>query len=115
RADFLALDFTTLRHLEVVEPLRHDAPRQSSLFGALNRSVTAMGARRSRDWLTQPLRTVEGIRQRPAVVTAFFEQGTILEKFRAQLGGVRDLERTIGRLSAGTGNARDLAARRLAL
>ena len=36
-------------------------------------------------------------------------------RFRAQLAQVRDLERTLGRLSAGTGNARDLAALRLAL
>src|SRR6266853_115863 len=46
RTDFLALDFTTLRHLEVLEPLHHDAPRSASLFGAMNRTVTPMGARR---------------------------------------------------------------------
>ena len=43
------------------------------------------------------------------------EDGGALEKFRGQLAQVRDLERTIGRLSAGSGNARDLAALRMAL
>src|SRR6266571_3867084 len=45
RTDFLALDYTTLRHLEILEPLHHDAPRNSSLYGALNKTVTPMGAR----------------------------------------------------------------------
>src|SRR5207248_11568519 len=38
-----------------------------------------------------------------------------LQRFRRQLTEVRDLERTIGRLSVGTGNARDLPALRMAL
>ncbi len=115
RSDFLALDFTTLRHLEILEPLHHDAPRAASLYGALNRTVTPMGARRLRDWLSQPLATVEPIQRRQEVVQAFLDSSAVLEDFRARLAQVRDLERTIGRLSSGTGNARDLLALRVAL
>jgi DNA mismatch repair protein MutS len=115
RSDYLMLDFTTLRHLEILEPLRHDAPRNASLYGVLNRTVTPMGARRLRDWLSQPLAAVEPIRRRQGAVQTFIEHSTGLDSFRAQLASVRDLERTIGRLSSGTGNARDLAALRLAL
>jgi DNA mismatch repair protein MutS len=115
RNDFLALDFTTLRHLEILEPLHYDAPRNSSLFGAMNRTVTPMGARRLRNWLSQPLAAVEPIRQRQAAVQTFLDNAFSLESFRAQLTHVRDLERTIGRLSAGTGNARDLIVLRMAL
>jgi DNA mismatch repair protein MutS len=115
RSDYLALDFTTLRHLEILEPLHHDAPRNASLYGALNRTVTPMGARRLRDWLSQPLATVEPIRRRQEAVQTFVEKTTGLEELRAQLAQVRDLERTLGRLSAGTGNARDLIALRTAL
>src|SRR6266404_392263 len=67
RTDFLALDSTTLRHLEVLEPLRHDSPRNASLFGALNRTVTPMGARRLRDWLSQPLADAVAIEARREV------------------------------------------------
>ena len=112
RSDYLALDFTTLRHLEILEPLHHDAPRNASLYGALNRTVTPMGARRLRDWLSQPLATVEPIRRRQEAVQTFMENAAGLEELRAQLAQVRDLERTLGRLSAGTGNARDLIALR---
>jgi DNA mismatch repair protein MutS len=115
RSDYLALDFTTLRHLEILEPLHHDAPRNASLYGALNRTVTPMGARRLRDWLSQPLATVEPIRRRQETVQTFVDNTTGMEALRAQLAQVRDLERTLGRLSAGTGNARDLAALRVAL
>ncbi len=115
RNDFLALDYTTLRHLEILEPLRHDAPRNASLYGVVNRTVTPMGARRLRDWLSQPLAAVEPIRRRQEAVQTFIENSTGLDNLRAQLAQVRDLERTIGRLSSGSGNARDLVALRMAL
>jgi DNA mismatch repair protein MutS len=114
-SDFLGLDITTLRHLEILEPLHRDAARTATLYGALNRTVTPMGARRLRDWLSQPLADAGAIGRRQEAVRTWVENGGALEKFRAQLAQVRDLERTIGRLSAGSGNARDLAALRLAL
>jgi DNA mismatch repair protein MutS len=113
--DYLVLDATTLRNLEVLEPLRRDAPREASLFGALNRTVTPMGARRLREWLAQPLSSAEGIRERQEVVAQWLSSPALLEEFRAALREARDLERTISRLSVATGNARDLQAIRVAL
>ncbi|HUZ07518.1 MAG TPA: DNA mismatch repair protein MutS, partial [Candidatus Paceibacterota bacterium] len=115
RSDFLTLDDTTLRHLEILEPQHHDAPRNASLYGALNQTVTPMGARLLRQWLSQPLAKVEPIRRRQEAVQTFIENTFGLDSFRQQLARVRDLERTLGRLSSGSGNARDLAALRLAL
>ncbi len=115
RTDFLALDYTTLRHLEILEPLHRDAPRNSSLLGALNKTVTPMGARLLRSWLSQPLAAVEPIARRQEAVATFIENSGPLESFRQQLTSVRDLERTLGRLSSGGGNARDLVALRIAL
>jgi len=115
RSDYLALDYTTLRHLEILEPLHHDAPRNASLYGAVNRTVTPMGARMLRNWLSQPLAAVEPIRRRQETVQTFIENSSGLDNFRAQLANVRDLERTMGRLSSGSGNARDLVALRMAL
>jgi DNA mismatch repair protein MutS len=113
--DFLTLDYATLRHLEILEPLRHDAPRNASLYGVVNRTVTPMGARLLRNWLSQPLAAVEPIRRRQEAVQMFLGDSAGLDQFRAQLSQVRDLERTLGRLSSGSGNARDLVALRLAL
>jgi len=115
RSDFLTLDYTTLRHLEILEPQHHDAPRNASLYGALNKTVTPMGARLLRQWLSQPLAKVEPIHQRQDAVQTFMENTFGLDAFRQQLGKVRDLERTLSRLSSGSGNARDLVALRMAL
>ena len=115
RNDYLALDYTTLRHLEILEPLHHDAPRNASLYGVINRTVTPMGARMLRNWLSQPLAAVEPIRRRQEAVQTFIGNSAALDNFRAQLSQVRDLERTLGRLSSGSGNARDLVALRMAL
>ncbi|HEX3889822.1 MAG TPA: DNA mismatch repair protein MutS [Verrucomicrobiae bacterium] len=115
RSDFLTLDYTTLRHLEILEPQHHDAPRNASLYGAQNKTVTPMGARLLRRWLSQPLAAVEAIVRRQETVQKFLDSGGSLDSFRAQLAAVRDLERTLGRLSSGSGNARDLAALRVAL
>jgi DNA mismatch repair protein MutS len=108
RSDFLTLDHTTLRHLEILEPLNHDAPRTATLYGALNRTVTPMGARRLRDWLSQPLAATGPIHRRQDAVQTFIAHPGRLEAMRAQITKVRDLERTLGRLSTGSGNARDL-------
>ena len=59
--DYLVLDSTTLRTLEVLEPQQESSARTASLYGALNRTATPMGARRLRDWLTQPLASVAAI------------------------------------------------------
>jgi DNA mismatch repair protein MutS len=115
RSDFLTLDYTTLRHLEILEPQHHDAPRNASLYGALNKTVTPMGARLLRNWLSQPLAKVDPIHQRQDAVETFINNSFGLDAFRQQLAQVRDLERTLGRLSSGSGNARDLVALRLAL
>jgi DNA mismatch repair protein MutS len=115
RNDYLTLDYTTLRHLEILEPLHHDAPRNASLYGVVNRTVTPMGARMLRNWLSQPLAAVEPIRRRQETVQTFIGNSAGLDSFRSQLTNVRDLERTLGRLSTGSGNARDLVALRMAL
>ena len=114
-ADFLVLDGVSLRNLEVLEPLQRDAAPPACLYGAMHRTVTPMGARRLRDWLSQPLAAIEPIRRRQDAVQAWLDHASCLDEFRAQLAEVRDLERTINRLSVGTGNARDLLALRLAL
>ena len=113
--DYLVLDSTTLRNLEILEPLHRDAPKNPTLYGALNRTVTPMGARLLRNWLSQPLAAVEPIRRRQAAVQSWLGNGAALEAFRVKLAEVRDLERTVSRLSVGTGNGRDLHALRLAI
>ena len=90
RNDYLALDYTTLRHLEILEPLHHDAPRNASLYGVINRTVTPMGARMLRNWLSQPLAAVEPIRRRQEAVQTFIGNSAGAGQFpRAAFPGAR--------------------------
>ncbi len=113
--DYLILDSVTLRNLEVLEPLHREAPRAACLYGALNRTVTPMGARRLRDWLAQPLARLPAIAERQEALKRLVLNGPALESLRRGLGGIRDLERTLGRLGFGSGNARDLISLKVAL
>ena len=107
-SDFLVLDAATLKHLEILEPLHSEGAKPATLYGALNRTSTPMGARRLRDWLSQPLSSLEKIQKRQEAVAQFIQNSTTLDQFRESLKEVRDLERMISRLSIGSGNARDL-------
>jgi len=104
--DFMVLDAVTQRNLELLESTRAD--RRHTVIGCLDRTRTPMGARLLRDWLTHPLRDVASIVARQEVVGQFCETAQMLAEFREHLGAVRDMERTLARLSVGTGNARDL-------
>ncbi len=107
-SEFLILDSVTLRHLEILQPSDRTGSKASSLFGAINCTVTPMGARRLKEWLSCPLAEQSGICSRQAAVGAWLRHPATLEEFRQSLKSIRDIERTMSRLSMGAGNARDL-------
>jgi DNA mismatch repair protein MutS len=111
--EFVALDATTQSHLELVG--KRDDRRDTSLLRALDRTVTPMGARLLRESILKPLRNLEKIRRRQAMVARFLEQPFLLNACRESMRGVRDIERTLSRISQGTGGPRDLAAIRHSL
>ncbi len=104
---FLVLDATSQSHLEIVKPR---AEGGTSLLQALDRTVTSMGARQLRQWLLHPLRDLDLLRQRQQFIADCLEAPERLRRLRDALREVRDLERTVGRLSQASGNGRDLAA-----
>lgn len=108
RSAFLVLDKITIRNLEILQPLSPDASPKASLFGALNLTQTPMGARCLRQWISQPLCQRAPIVERQSVVSAWLAFPDLLEAFRNGFKKIRDLERTMSRLSLGNGNARDL-------
>ncbi len=106
--DYMVVDATSQRNLELLESARAD--RRHTLIGCVDRTVTPMGARLLREWLTHPLKNVPQIRARQEVVETFLSATATLADFREKLHRVRDMERTLARLSVGSGNARDLVA-----
>ncbi len=110
---YVALDVATQQNLELI--CSRGAGEDSSLLAALDRTVTPMGARLFRQWLLKPLRSQTEIRQRQEMIQQFLDQPFLLSSVRKSLGTIRDVERTVGRLSQLSGNARDVVALRISL
>src|SRR5262249_45258640 len=88
RTDALLMDPMTLRHLEVVEGT--DGTRDGSLLSELDRTITSMGSRFLRSWLTRPLVSLDRIRDRLDAVEELAFRTTDRGKFRDALKGVQD-------------------------
>ena len=107
-AEFMMIDQATCMNLDLV-PRRNEERRGSvTLLGTLDGTKTPMGARLLREWILRPLADVTGIERRLDAVEALTRDRTLLHDMREQLTGIRDLERLVARLSAGSGNGRDL-------
>jgi len=112
-SDFMTLDAATRRNLELTETLRGEI--KGSLLSVLDHTVTPMGKRLMRAWVSQPLLTVDKIRTRQNGVQYFFDNGMVRAETRAALKPLADLERLVNRVIAGQAQPRDLVAMRSTL
>jgi DNA mismatch repair protein MutS len=109
--DRMSLDKATIRNLELTETL-YGGQAHGSLLGVLDRTLTAMGGRRIRQWLRAPLNRCAEINARLDAVDFLTEQILPRNNMRELLKGMYDLERLSGRLACGGANGRDLTALR---
>lgn len=107
--EFMTLDANTRRNLELTETIR-DGRLQGSLLGVLDHSVTPMGSRLMRQWVSKPLLNIKVIRERQDGVTHFYDDGLGRAEIRQALKPLGDLERLISRVISGTAIPRDLVA-----
>jgi DNA mismatch repair protein MutS len=108
------LDESTLANLEVFEGAAR-GNRKHTLFGVLNHTRTAMGARMLRAWLSEPLLEREAVEARLDSVQELKSDPIALDTLRDALAAVGDLERTVGRISLPQAGIADLLALRDAL
>jgi DNA mismatch repair protein MutS len=94
---FLAIDPFTRRNLELTETLRS---RQTggSLLWVLDRTVTAMGARLLRSWMSQPLLERQRIQNRLDAIEVFFHDNLLRTEIRQGLRSIADIERLTNRI-----------------
>ena len=112
-SQFMVLDATTQANLELVQ--NRGGGRDTSLLGALDRTVTPMGARKLRDWILHPLCDLRALGARQQMIADFLAEPFLLGNMRETLKSIRDMERTVGRLTQTGGNARDLQVLRTSL
>jgi DNA mismatch repair protein MutS len=104
----LELDESTRRSLEISRTLR-EGRREGSLLAALDRTVTAMGARTLAEWVANPLTDLAAIDLRLDAVAELVEDARLCDDLRERLGGIYDLERLLARVTTGRATPRDLA------
>jgi DNA mismatch repair protein MutS len=107
--DQLVLDAQTRRNLELTRT-QMGGRFEGSLLWALDRTVTAMGARCLRRWVEAPLVQIAPILERQQGLSELVENRSLRLALRRLLRPMADLERLAGRAGAGTASARDLVA-----
>lgn len=107
--NFMLLDSSTRRNLELIETLR-EKQKRGSLLWVLDKTKTAMGARTLRKYIEQPLIDKASIIKRLDAVDELKNNAISREEIREYLGPVYDLERLVGRITYQSANPRDLIA-----
>lgn len=106
---YMLLDRNTRRNLELVETLR-EKQKRGSLLWVLDKTKTAMGARKLRSSLEQPLINKEEILERYDAIDELNQNMITREELREYLGPIYDLERLLSKISYKSANPRDLIA-----
>jgi len=111
---FLSIDRTTMRHLELLEPL-HDAKGKNTLFDLLDFTLTPMGGRLLANWIKRPLFSLSDIEQRQLAIEELIVNPDVQFGLRKALERIKDLERLIMRISNSSAGPRDLISLSLSL
>lgn len=107
--NFMILDSSTRRNLELLETMR-EKQKRGSLLWVLDKTRTAMGARLLRNWIEQPLINREDILKRQQAIEELNLNYISREELGEYLNPIYDLERLISRISYKSANPRDLLA-----
>ena len=107
--DYMVLDETTRKNLELFENLATRS-RKGSLLEILDETVTSMGGRMLKRWLSSPLMDLDKINERLDKVSELKEKDVSRQRLRENMRQVKDIERLSARISLGIANARDLVA-----
>ncbi len=109
--DRMSLDKSTIKNLELIETL-FEKKTKGSLLGIIDRTHTAMGARKLKQWIKEPLNDVIKINERLDAVEDLLDNVLMRNNIKEYLKQVYDFERLTGRIACGTANGKDLIALR---
>lgn len=107
--EFLEMDFSTRRSLEITETMR-DKSKKYSLLWVLDRTKTSMGARKLKQWLEKPLVNPAQINKRLYAVGELKDNIMLSDDFANILSNIYDIGRITNRISLNTAAPRDMVA-----
>ncbi len=105
--DYVWMDRFTIRNLELYYST---APNAVTLLDIIDKTISPMGGRLLKRWLSLPLTNIEAIQQRQAIVKFFIENEAVFEKFVFQIKQIADLERLIGKVATGKISPREVVS-----
>ena len=107
--DFMTIDLSSRRNLELTENLREKS-KKGSLLWVLDKTETSMGSRMLRRWIEEPLVNKEKITLRLNAVEELFNYLSLNDSLKEALHDIYDIERILGKISNKNANAKDLIA-----
>ena len=105
--DFMALDISARRNLELTKSMM-SGDKKHSLLWVIDKTKTAMGKRMLRSWIERPLVNVTKITKRQNAVAELFDNELLRDDIREALTGINDIERLLSRIAYSTANAKEL-------
>ena len=105
QGQFVWLDKFTIRNLELLYTANTNA---KTLIDVIDHTVSPMGSRLMRRWITLPLKNKEKIEARYAVVECFTQNRDLIGQFQESIKAINDLERLISKVSLAKVNPREL-------
>ena len=105
-SEFLIIDASTRKNLELVETLR-EKNKYGSLLWAIDNTKTNMGARLLKNWICQPLRKKEDIIARQNYVSELVEKSDLRIQMASSLEKIYDIQRLTTKISNSTANPKD--------
>jgi DNA mismatch repair protein MutS len=103
---FVWLDRFTIRNLELISG---QTAESKTLVDILDNTLTPMGGRTLRRWLSFPLKNVRSIRNRQSVVEYLFRYPDVRNQMREQLSYIQDMERLVSKVATGRISPREVA------
>ncbi len=108
-SQYMRLDMTAVRNLEIAETMRTKS-KKGSLLWVLDKTKTPMGKRLIRSWLLNPLTNITQITHRQNAVEELVSDTVLRGELAEALSGIRDIERIMTKVVYGSATARDLNA-----
>ncbi len=108
-SDYMALDFSTKRNLEITFSMQ-DGSREGSLISIMDKTETAMGGRLLKKWISAPLKKIELIQQRLDSVDELVNGKKQRKSIIDLLKEIGDLERLISKVCTSRANPREINA-----
>ncbi len=104
---YMGLDEMVQKNLELTQNFA-DGKKKGSLYGVLDKTVTAIGARMMKKWILNPLTDIGAIQNRLDAVEESVDNTIFRLSLRDILKNFYDMERIISKVCYQTANARDL-------